>query len=48
MKKRVSGLGIELYSGNAGAILSPVMLFFHQQVQLIKPVENSPVFLPVK
>ena len=35
VQKRMSGFYIQLNGGNTRAILAPVMLFFHEQVQLI-------------
>ena len=43
----VAVFGIELDVGQPGTVLSPVVLFFHQQVHLVEPVEVRAVFLPV-
>ena len=38
---------IEFDGGDACAILSPIVLFFHQEVQLVEAVERAPLLLHV-
>jgi hypothetical protein len=47
VKERVSGFSVKLDSGYSGSVLAPVVLFFHQEVQLVKAVQNSAVLLQV-
>jgi hypothetical protein len=39
----LTGLNIKLNGGNPGTILAPVMLFFHQKIQLVKAVQRGAV-----
>ena len=43
--KGVARFGIEFYRCKTGAILPTVVLFFHQQVQLVDAVHDGSVFL---
>src|SRR5258705_13475580 len=45
--KRITRFYIQFYSSNAGAVLPTVMLFFHQQVELIKAPQHCAIFLMV-
>jgi hypothetical protein len=47
VEERVSGFSVKLDSGYSRSILAPVVLFFHQEVQLVKAVQNSAVLLQV-
>ena len=45
--ERITGFRVEFDGGDPCAILSPVMLFFHQEVQLVQAVERTPLLLHV-
>ena len=47
VKKGVTGFDIELDGRDTCAILTPVMLLFHQEIQLVQAPENSAVLLQV-
>jgi len=47
VKKRMAGFRIELYRCYSCPILAPVMLFFHEKVQLIEAIKYRPVLLQV-
>ena len=38
MQERVTGFDVELYGGYPCAVLSPVMLLFHQKIQLVQAI----------
>ena len=43
----MTGFYVEFYSGHTCAVLTAIMLLFHQQVQFIEPVGNRTVLLQV-
>ena len=45
--ERIARFHVEFYGSNTGTVLSAVVLFFHQQVQLIEPPQHSIVLLMV-
>jgi hypothetical protein len=45
VKKRVPGFGVQFDCGYSGSILPSVVLFFHQEVQLIQTIQDSAVLL---
>jgi hypothetical protein len=47
MHEWIAGLRIQFDCGDAGTILPPVVLFFHEQVQLVKAVEYTAFLLHV-
>jgi len=47
MKEGVAGFDIELNCGYPRAILAAVVLFFHEQIQLVQPVEDGTILLKV-
>jgi hypothetical protein len=47
MQEGMAGFDVQLYRGDSCAILSPVVLFFHQQIQFVKTVEDSAVLLQI-
>jgi hypothetical protein len=44
---RVTWFYIQFYSCYAGSILSAIVLFFHQQVQLVKTIHYCTIFLKI-
>ena len=47
MQEGVAGFDVQLDGSYACAILSPVVLFFHQQVQLVQAVKHCAVLLQI-
>jgi hypothetical protein len=47
VEEGVPGFNVELDGGYSGAILAAVVLFFHQQVQLVQAKEDGTVLLEV-
>ena len=47
LEKGVTGFGMEFYRSYTRAVLSAVMLFFHQQVQLVEAVHDCSILLLV-
>src|SRR5665647_1685611 len=47
VKEWVARFCIQFYRGNSCAILTTVMLFFHKEIQLIKAIKYSAIFLTV-
>ena len=47
VQEGMAGFDVQFDGGYTGAILAAVVLFFHQQVQLVKAVEDSTVLLEV-
>src|SRR5437773_8186461 len=45
MDERITGLDIQFYSSHAGTILAAVMLFFHEQVELVQPPHRRSILL---
>lgn len=45
MEEGISWFGIQLDCGYSCPVLAPVMLFFHQEVQLVQTVQDCAVFL---
>ena len=48
VKKGVTGFNIKFYSGDARTVLTTVVLFFHQQIQLVQAVQCRTIFLEIK
>ena len=47
MEEGVTGFDVQLYRGDTCAVLPPVMLLFHEQVQLVEAVQYGAVLLQV-
>lgn len=47
MQKGMTWFQVQFDRGNARAVLSPVVLFFHQQIQLVQAVQDSAVLLEI-
>ncbi len=43
----MSGFDVQLDCGYSCPVLAAVMLFFHEQVQLVQAVENGPILLKI-
>ncbi|HTF30787.1 MAG TPA: hypothetical protein VK625_18160, partial [Flavitalea sp.] len=45
LKKGVSGFYVQFYGGDPGTVLTTVVLFFHEQVQLVQTPHYRPILL---
>ena len=44
----MAGFNIQLYGRNTCSVLTTVMLFFHEQVELIQAIQCRTIFLEIK